>query len=384
MTVLDSLESQLTAVQEQAAAYLEREDFDPDDLGYKALKDEGAKLERSMREQSEWTARKSSADEASAIVRRAQIRSDLATNADRDSGQSAGELFTRSGEFGAYMGYGTSGRVEVGDALTRAVSLPIKTTDLATGLLPGSIYNAQAPLQTPALDLIPTVVTNLSSFPVWGVTVTDGGAAVVAEGDAKPALDLEETQVDVSLDMVAVYTQFTRQALEDVAMIRAIVDTELRREVLRKFEGLAITAITGANLPTAQAPHSGGSLQGAIRLGVAKVQSAGWTPTAVAVNPDDAANIDIDMLDKAGACCADGYWGLRIVPVPGLTAGTAIVGDFGNGARTYARQAGVSVFITDSHADTFLHNVFTILAETRRKTVITRADAFAKVSVASS
>ena len=167
-------------------------------------------------------------------------------------------------------------------------------------------------------------------------------------------------------------------------MLRSIIDTQLVRAVLRKCEELAVTAVTGATLPTAQAPARGGTLQGAIRLGVAKVQAAGWQPNAVAVNPDDAAGIDIAALSLASGCCADNFWNLRVVPVPGLTAGTAIVGDFSNGAVTFERTAGVSVFITDSHADTFIHNVFTMLAETRRKTVVQRADAFAKVSVASS
>ena len=113
---------------------------------------------------------------------------------------------------------------------------------------------------------------------------------------------------------------------------------------------------------------------------MAKVQAAGWNPSVVAVNPDDSASIDVAALGNQ-CCSGDNYWGLRVVPVNGLTAGTAIVGDFSNGATTYERYAGVSLFVTDSHADTFIHNVFTFLAEARRKTVIERVDAFAKVSV---
>jgi hypothetical protein len=181
--------------------------------------------------------------------------------------------------------------------------------------------------------------------------------------------------------MVAVWTQATRQALEDIPMMRSLVDQELVRSVLRKFEELAVTALTGATLPTAEAPAEGGTLQGAIRHGIAKVQVAGWAPNAVAVNPADAADIDIASLSLPQTA-GNNFWGLRVVPVAGLSAGTAIVGDFSNGAVTYERSAGVSVFITDSHADTFTSNIFTLLAETRRKTVIRRVDAFAKVSVA--
>lgn len=381
MPAIDSLETKLSDLREQADTYLERDDFDPADPGYKAITDEAERLTRAIKEQSDWTARKANADESTALVRAAKSRADAAAaTATADPGMTAGELFTRSAQFGAYHGYGASGRVDVGDTLTRAISLPMKEASFATALLAGAQFQAPASLLTPALDLIPTVNTSLSAFPVWGVEIKEGGAAVVPEGDAKPPLELELAKIDVSLDMVAVYTQVTRQALEDIAMLRSVIDVELQRSVLRKFEELAVAAIMAATIPTAQSA-AGSQLTAAIRLGIAKVQTAGWTPNAVAINPDDAAAVDIAALSNAAACCTDGYFGLTVVPVPGLTAGTAIVGDWSNGARTYANSSGVSLFITDSHADTFIHNVFTVLAETRRDTVITRPDAFAKVSV---
>ena len=384
MPVIDTLENELTSIQERAQALIDGDNFSPDDPEYKALNDEAEKLTRSIRAQSEWTQRKAATDEASTIVRRAQARAQQTADDLAPQG-SWGELFTRSQQFQGYNGYGTSGRIEVPniDLETRAVSLPIKTTDLPSGLFAGNRFLAQAAELYPLLNLIPTVQTSLNAFPVWGTTVSDGGAAVVPEGDAKPPLDITEAKIDVSLDLVAVYTQATRQVLEDVAMARSIIDTHLRRAVLKKFEELAVTALTSATLPTAQAPHSGGTLQGAIRLGMATVQAAGWNPTVVAVNPADSASIDVGALGNQ-CCSGDNYWGLRVVPVTGLTAGTAIVGDFASGATTYERHAGVSLFVTDSHADTFIHNVFTFLAEARRKTVIERVDAFAKVSVAAS
>ena len=378
MPVIDTLETQLKDVQERAQSLINADDFDPDNPEYKALNSEAEQLTRSIRAQSEWTQRKAATDEASIIVRRAQQRAQQTADEQTPMG-SWGELFTRSQQFQGYNGYGTSGRVEVPNLETRAVSLPIKTTDMPSGLLAGSRYLESAPGLYPLLDLIPTVQTSLNAFPVWGTTVADGGAAVVPEGDAKPPLDIAEAKIDVALELVAVYTQATRQVLEDVNMARSIIDTHLRRAVLKKFEELAVTAITAASLPTAAAP-SGGSMQQAIRLGMAKVQAAGWNPTVVAMNPDDSAGIDVAAL-SLHCCNGDNYWGLRVVPVNGLTAGTAIVGDFGSGATTYERYSGVSLFVTDSHADTFIHNVFTFLAEARRKTVIERADAFAKVSV---
>ena len=50
--------------------------------------------------------------------------------------------------------------------------------------------------------------------------------------------------------------------------------------------------------------------------------------------------------------------------VPGLAAGTTVVGDFKT-AITLFDRGQTSVFVTDSHADFFLRNQLVILAEAR-------------------
>ena len=57
-------------------------------------------------------------------------------------------------------------------------------------------------------------------------------------------------------------------------------------------------------------------------------------------------------------------WGLTPVSVPGLAAGTTVVGDFKT-AITLFDRGQTSVFLTDSHADFFLRNQLVILAEAR-------------------
>lgn len=388
-TVIDKTRQDFEDNTAQLEALAASDDFNPDDPTVKELETKvsrsRAKLETLTRAVSE---RNELAKIESALARTAK-RSDEELKRAQSADQSLGEMFIRSNQFNDWTGYGQSSKLETRiqpeAMLHRAVTLPVKTTDLPSFLSPGWQGLAQPDRRFPLLDLIPTITTVMQSFPVAGIKVSEGGAAVVPEGDEKPPLDIVEDKVDVALEMVAVYTQVTRQvlALGDSAYIRNAIDTELRYAVLKKMEELAVAALTGATLPTAQAPQSGGTLQGAIRLGMATVQSAGYAPTAVAVNPADAANVDISMLDKSGACCTDGYWGLTVVPVPGLAAGTAYVGDFGSGMRTFSHSSGLSLLTTDSHADTFIKNVITILSEWLAKTVVTRADAFAKVSVSS-
>jgi HK97 family phage major capsid protein len=375
--VIEHKRSQLNDVLTQIDALAQRDDFNPEDVA--DLKARAGSLQSQIQTLTESMAARAAASDMDQVLARSAREQDRRKQEAAAYGDTPGELFTRSKAFTGYAGHGKSGVVDL-PIHSRAITLPIKTTDFPSALAAGSQFIAQPGLYTPLLDLIPSISTSLASFPIWGTKVLEGGAAVVAEGSVKPQLDIGEAKIDVALDMVAVWTQATRQALDDIPMMRSLIDQELVRAVLRKFEELATTAITSASLPTAEAPAEGGTLMGAIRYGVAKVQTAGWNPNAVAVNPDDAASIEIASLVLPGL--VNPFWGLRVVPVPGLTAGTAIVGDFSNGAVTFERSAGVSVFITDSHADTFTSNIFTMLAETRRKTVVRRADAFAKVSVA--
>jgi hypothetical protein len=151
--------------------------------------------------------------------------------------------------------------------------------------------------------------------------------------------------------------------------------------VLRAEEGEAAAALAAASLPTASVPL-GGSLLEAIRVGIATVQAAGYSPNAVLLNPMDWAALDIAVMVESvdGPVLKSGFWGLTVVPSPAQPEGTATVGDFRTGVQHFVRS-GVALYITDSHASTFLANVFTLLAERRSKTAVVRPAALVECSV---
>lgn len=382
-TVIDQLRSDIETDLNQLEALARSDEFDPAGDEARALEERAAAKKKRL----------------DVLVRAANERTQLAgidsaidrtisRKRDEDTRRSVGDpvdVFLRSRAFQEYKGHGRSSTVETG-MLQRALSLPITLADFPTALkgIVDLEVLARPTIQTPLLDLIPNRVTSGNHYYGFALERTaDGGAAVVAEGDAKPGLDVSENLVEKAMPLVAVHTIVTRQVLEDIPGIRSALDELLREDVVREYEKLAHDTFTAATLPTAQAPASGGTLYGAIRLGVATVQEAGWNPNAVLINPADYAAADIAMLDKAGACCSNAYWGLQVVPDKQVAAGSAIVGDFTNGAVTWEKQAGVNIFITDSHGELFLRNEFVILAEARRVTVVRRPSAFAKVSVAS-
>ena len=153
---------------------------------------------------------------------------------------------------------------------------------------------------------------------------------------------------------------------------------ELTREIRRVAEAQAAAALVSATLPTA----SGTSLLEAIRNAIGDVQAEGYEPNAVLLNPADWAAMDIEVYTDTlnGPMIGQRFWGLTPIPHIAQTAGTATVGDFSNGVERYTRT-GVNLYITDSHASTFIANVFTLLAESRELTVVTRPAALCEASI---
>ena len=200
------------------------------------------------------------------------------------------------------------------------------------------------------------------------------GAAKVAEKAAKPSAEFGPTVTSTTLDTIAVYTQLTRQLMEDEAAARSAIDDLMRYDVLRaeEAEATAVLAAATATIPDA----TDAALLDAIRIGIGTVQAAGYNPNAVLLNPADWATMDLSVMagTPGGPSINNSFWGLTPIPSTAQPVGTAVVGDF-RPALTHYTRSQVALYVTDSHADTFLSNVFTLLAERRSKTVLVRPTA---------
>jgi HK97 family phage major capsid protein len=294
--------------------------------------------------------------------------------------ESWGETFTRSQEFMDYRFKGNSGVLTIDDVQTRA--LPTGVSDLVAAGLTGTktAIDASPPAApTPLLDNVTTVPVSGNSYEVlvWGIK--SGGAAVVAEKAAKPPVEFAPTVVPGTLDNIAGYTQLTRAMMEDFQSVTSLIDSSLRRDVAREEEEHAAAALVAATLPTA----TGDSLLEAIRVGIGEVQSRGYNPGAVVLNPSDYAAMDVAVMGATllGPAIRQTFWGLTVVPANSQPAGTATVGDLRSGVQHLTRSA-INLFVSDSHGDTFLSNVFTLLAERRSKTVVVRPQALVECSAA--
>ena len=280
-----------------------------------------------------------------------------------------GQTFVDSEEFRSYAGRGSSGRV----ALEGYIPAPmearaaIMTANLAIQpfiLPPGEVVS-----RAPLLEVVNRVQVS-SGVVEWVEIGGDPIAAVVAEGALKPEASLTFTPASAALDTIAHWVQITRQALDDAPYVRSLVEGKLRRGLMAKVNADvgALLIASAATIPDA----TGADLTAAIRVGIGKVEGAGYQPNAIVLNPADYAALDIAAAEasNAGPTRRTQFWGLTTVSDPAIPAGKAYVGDFQEAITLFDR--GVSdVFVSDSHADFFLRNILVILAEARVKTAMT-------------
>lgn len=293
-----------------------------------------------------------------------------------DRAPSLGEQFTSSDVFKRFAeagGKGSSGSFNVGFSL-------IKSVDAAGAQVAPVSRASDAALPqylTPLLDAcgFETVSSNQIEWVEWPVEIPLAG--VVAEGETKPEAAYQPTVRSGTLDKLAHRIPVTDEFLTDNARMESIVGGALVNGVKAKAEAAAAAAIAAATLPTA----SHDTLLKALRVGVATVQSVGFRPNAIVLNPLDYANIDIELLDSTlnGARRDSPVWGMVVVPAPVVAEGSAYVGDFTSAVTTFARNTATLDMATQNASD-WEKNIIQLRAEQRIKTVVVRPEALVKVS----
>lgn len=277
-----------------------------------------------------------------------------------------GQQFVESDQFRNYNGHGQSGRFSIEGFLEMRAA--ITTTQLAIPHMTWAPVEYQT--RAPLLEVCGHVMTSAGVVD-WIELGGDPVAAVVAEGAAKPEAAVTATPKSAALDTLAHWVQITRQALDDAPYIKSILEGKLRRGLLNKAEADMAAAIDAST--AVQSSVSAVSLLAAIRGGIGKVEAAGFNPNAVALNPADYAQLDVDVMGTTGGTGPSRqatFWGLTPVSAAAIPAGKAYVGDFAVGATLFDRGV-TNVFLSDSHASLFISNILVILAEARLKSAVT-------------
>jgi HK97 family phage major capsid protein len=315
--------------------------------------------------------------EAAAAAARDRER-DQAPPRPEERAKTWGTRFIESDQFKAYSGHGSSQPFKIdGEFLEeRQADTPITT---GIGTPPQYWSGPRDPaLRVPLFDVVGVVPTTMGSVEYYYWQPETGMASEVPENTLKPEAPIQGVLLAVPMSTYAWWKGITRQALEDVPMVRTIVDTQLRRGVIRKINAEAAVALAAdTNIPT----HGTGAsvLLESLRVGLGMVDEAGYSANAVLLNALDWAALDMTILpvSRDGANVSTVFWGLRAVAVPQIPRGTAYVGDFAEGMTFFDRNQ-VSVMMTDSHEDFFLRNKLVLLAEARGKVVVSNAACLVK------
>ncbi|NUR42063.1 MAG: phage major capsid protein [Streptomyces sp.] len=226
-------------------------------------------------------------------------------------------------------------------------------------------------------------------------------AAVVAEGADKPksgpfVFDL----ITTTLKTVAHWVPITRQAADDNGQLMGYINGRLTYGLEYKMDREILTGngttemqgiLTTSGIGTYQ-PGVGNTDVKLITVRKAKTQGelALYPPSAIVLNPMDWQDIELDEDDNGqfrvianvtdpGAPMR--LWGLTVVTTVAMTAGTALLGGFRTGATLWERQ-GITILMTDSHADYFTANTLVILAERRANIAVHTPQAFVKITFA--
>jgi HK97 family phage major capsid protein len=196
--------------------------------------------------------------------------------------------------------------------------------------------------------------------------------------------------------------------LEDLPMMEGYIQERLRTGLMRRednqflngdgiapnltgiLETSGIQALNDAYFAGADVLNTGSDNQNIDRIRRAKrvIQVTGDARATFAViNPVDKEYFDTItdanrqyLLGGPMNQFPNALWGLRIVESENIAAGTVLVGDGTMAAVVDRRDA--QVYMTDSHEDFFIRNIFVLLAEERVALPVFRPAAFAEVELA--
>lgn len=312
-----------------------------------------------------------------------------------DEAKSAGDVFVASDEFKQFAasGFGRNGsaRIETKASLTNSTAAAAGSVGAAlqSTRVAGVVELPRRPMTIRALLASGTMDGQAIEF-IREHSQTDG-AAMVAEGAAKPQSDFRLELVSTSARVIAHHFKVSRQALSDVSQLRSMIDTRLAYGLDLVEENQILNGDgTGQNLlgliPQATAyssPLAGADTQSIdkVRLMILQAALALLPADGIVMNPADWAWIEL-LKDSQGRFIIGNpqgnigasLWGLPVVPSMAMTVDKVLVGAFRTGAQIFDRwQTAIE---TGYVGTDFTDNMVTVLGEKRLALATYRPGAF--------
>lgn len=375
---LEELSSERDQARDEALGLAAADDFDENDETFVGLEKRALDLDSQITKLTDLMAAQDAADVLDAKLSKTQHRAEK-INEPFDPGK----LFTESDQWRSYHGHGRSGVVELG-IQHRALPSTLATMDAVLQLGANKVVDATEGTATRYLQHLQQIPVTTNQIDVVKFEVAAGGAAVVAEGAAKPSIEITPTVDSHTLETIAVWTQLSRQLAEDSGAIRAQLNNMLATDVMREMDeesGVQLNAGITAD-PVDTAGGVGGTtpqdILARIRRGKSFLRNTyGVIASSFFILEEDAEALDLYLSAQTQSAPANFRpWGLEPIEVsaadfPNIAAGEVVVQDLNRAAQHYSRST-LATYVTDSHASTFTSNILTMLTEARAKTFVVR------------
>lgn len=254
--------------------------------------------------------------------------------------------------------------------------------------LPGILALPQRPLTIRELFSSGVATSDVLSYAAQ--SAFDDAAAAVAQASSpstggKPQSSVTWERRTSPIETIATWMAATRQQLADAGQVEALIDNQGRLMLQLEEEDQLISGSGSSPNLTGLLNTSGVQTLTVVTPGVGNLDAirtarrmvatgtARKRADAVVMNPLDSEEFDL-LKDTEGRYRGGNpvgnftfnqpLWGLRRVESEAVSAGTAIVGAFREGASVYERQP-ITVYTTDSHSDFFIRNLIVVLFEER-------------------
>ncbi|MBN1956197.1 MAG: phage major capsid protein [Anaerolineae bacterium] len=227
---------------------------------------------------------------------------------------------------------------------------------------------------------------------VHEANVTTPSGATGEESGEKPEGTTRWEPVTEPVKTVAVWIPSTKRALNDVAQLRSLIDSELNDDVNEELESQMLTGNGVGENFTGVLNTAGILIQAwdtdlltTIRRARTALRVTGRArATALVCHPNDAETLDL-LQDTNGQYYFGGpidggaqrVWRVPVVESDLMTEGTGIMGDWRKAVLWDRERATIQ--ISDSHEDFFIRNMVAILCELRAAFALTRPSSFIEV-----
>lgn len=247
------------------------------------------------------------------------------------------------------------------------------------------------------LDALPSMRVTSGTFEFVQLDgYTNAAAVQVTEGSAKAEASVDTAVQTANIATIAHWTRASLQILSDAPALQKQIDNLLKYGVQAKLENELINGVGGSGKISgllAQATtftpteiHSGDM------IGEAKtaMESAGWMPSLIVMNPKDWFAIASERADSGGNGqyvlgsprdpSSANLWSTPVVTTPSLAVGTALVLDTQQ-VSILARE-DVTVMASREDGSNWTTNLVTVLAEMRAGLAVFAPGAVLKLSLA--